>query len=402
MYLALTALAVQRLFAERHTNCHGAVALVGLLAGAAVSCKYPALLFVAAPALAAIFVWVLQTSADRPLGQRLKAMGLPLAIAAVAFIVACGGWFAKNVVHTGNPTYPLLSNVFPTKHWSEESQARWSRVHSPPRSHGDARATDPVLDSVTQVGWRSNWLNPILWPLCLLALLFARDRRTAVALAALVLAYFAAWWWVTHRVDRFWLPVLPLAAALAALGAVSARNGVLRVAVIVLLVGGLSVNLLGIVSRAIGDNRFLLALEHSRVDTPHPADSGYSRTHPAHRALNQWIQPDDLVLLVGDSRPFDIEGRTIYHTPFNASPFEAMLQAPSQGDRRRMLEASGATLVYVAWADIARERSSEGYGFSPLVTRRNVVERFVAPGLLAPLECGLHPELGELFRVVAK
>ncbi|HEX5446543.1 MAG TPA: hypothetical protein VFW87_22180, partial [Pirellulales bacterium] len=67
------------------------LALAGFLAGAAVSCKYPAVLFVAAPLL----VLVAYRARSRP----VKA----IAIVLIALSLGCGLWFIKNWLLTGNP-----------------------------------------------------------------------------------------------------------------------------------------------------------------------------------------------------------------------------------------------------------------------------------------------------------
>ena len=50
------------------------------------------------------------------------------------------------------------------------------------------------------------------------------SRRLALALWGFVAYLFATWWLLTHRLDRFWLPLLPPLAVLAGLGADWARN----------------------------------------------------------------------------------------------------------------------------------------------------------------------------------
>ena len=47
---------------------------------------------------------------------------------------------------------------------------------------------------------------------------------SALCLWGYVAYLFATWWLFTHRLDRFWLPLLPPLAVLAGLGADWARN----------------------------------------------------------------------------------------------------------------------------------------------------------------------------------
>ena len=50
------------------------------------------------------------------------------------------------------------------------------------------------------------------------------SRQVTWALWGFVAYLFATWWLLTHRLDRFWLPLLPPLAVLAGLGADWVRN----------------------------------------------------------------------------------------------------------------------------------------------------------------------------------
>ena len=140
----------------------------------------------------------------------------------LAAAVGCGLWFGKNWVLTGNPTYPLLYGVFDGKTWNAEKDAQWNRVHRP---HDFSAAT--LGNDLGRVVLTSPWLSPLVVPLAALALLGARRRSRPLAasqrLAWQLFAYaafvIAVWWLLTHRIDRFWIPVLPVLALLAGAGA---------------------------------------------------------------------------------------------------------------------------------------------------------------------------------------
>lgn len=398
MYLVLTFSAV--LQASRAKACCWSYSfLIGLLAGSAVACKYPALLFIAAPALAAV-VGIARFQRHEDMRS---TVGL-FCIALLGLLLACGVWLGKNTLATGNPVYPLAADVIPTGSWSEQQHHRFDRVHSPPVDPtGQSHGWRQLLRSTLHVGLQSNWQNPLLAPLALVALAFAPvgERRAAWMLAVLLLIYFLLWWSLTHRVDRFLLPALPLAAVLAGLGTMSFSQGAPRVALLVLLFFGFGVNGLTNASRAIGDNRLLLRYELARNDAPVASGGGYSRVHPAHRLLNQIVADNERLLLVGDSRPFDLNSATQYSTPFNTNPIERVLAGPDLAARRRMLNDLAVDYVYVAWADIDRERSAEGYGFTDMITRDAIREGLVKRDqLLIPVAWPLPDDFGQLFRVV--
>lgn len=87
------------------TSRLGVLGVAGFLAGGAVSTKYPALVYCAVP-LTAYVAYVGWQSAS------MKEAGKAVVVFALGISLGCGLWFAKNAVFTGNPTYPLLYQVF--------------------------------------------------------------------------------------------------------------------------------------------------------------------------------------------------------------------------------------------------------------------------------------------------
>ena len=69
-----------------------------------------------------------------------------------------------------------------------------------------------------EIAGRSDWQSPLYFALAPLALLRPGSRRLAVALWGFAAYLFLTWWLLTHRLDRFWLPMLPVLAVLAGLG----------------------------------------------------------------------------------------------------------------------------------------------------------------------------------------
>ncbi len=242
--------AVAHLPSTNSAHPTGLLLLAGYLAGAAVAAKYPAALLVLLPLAGWVFVGRLlrvQGSGFR-VQQRKRASaevlnpeprtlnpvlaGVPAAAKRVAaFLLAaalgCGLWFGKNWCSTGNPTYPLLYSVFDGKTWNAEKDARWNRVHRP---HDFSAAT--LGNGLGRVALTSPWLSPLVIPLAALALMGLRRRdsrplavsqRLAWQLLAYTAFVIAVWWLFTHRIDRFWIPVLPVLALLGARGMLERR-----------------------------------------------------------------------------------------------------------------------------------------------------------------------------------
>ncbi|MHB1560743.1 MAG: ArnT family glycosyltransferase [Isosphaeraceae bacterium] len=344
--------------------------LMGLLAGAAMGCKYTALLSAAIPfgLLALVESW------------RRRGVG-----PAVAFVlgwgIVLGPWLAKNVVDTGDPVYPLGYRIFHGRDWDEAMQAKWQRVHGPrPISAGE------FAGSVVDVAGRSDWQSPLYLALAPLAFLAADRRRLAAVLGILAAYLFLSWWLATHRLDRFWLPILPVLAVLAGLGADWCR----RVAWTVLLSAVLGLSLLTCLvydSTALaGFNEWTGDLKTLRRTVPRDLN-------PPLAALDARLPADARVLLVGQASVFHLRHRMLYNTVFNRERIEELSRDRDAEGFRRELHDLGITHVYVDWHEIERYRQPGNYGYTDYVTP----ERFaawVAAGVLdRPLAIGTQQDL---------
>ena len=375
--------------------------LAGYLAGGAVSSKYPAVLFVLVP----LAIWILldprgrqetgspgakaeRVSRFRRLGgdAALTLAWKPLGVFLLAAALGCGLWFGKNWVLAGNPTYPLLYGVFgsQTKTWTPEKNRQWNEVHRPKDFSPRALAKD-----VARVGLRSEWLSPLVMPLAALAFLVRRKRRLAVGLLACFGWVIATWWLLTHRIDRFWLPALPLVALLAGAGACWSRDLIWRRVLIGLLIFGTVANFLVVTSVAGGYNRYFVSLARLRDDP--------DRVDPWHRYFNIHAR-GGRVLMVGDAEVFDLEVPVLYSTCFDDSAFERFVKGRTPEEIRAAMAREGISHVYVHWGEIHRYRSPGNYGFTDFVEPA-VFDRLVRQRVLEPLpEIQGHPGRG--YRVV--
>jgi hypothetical protein len=385
--------------------------LAGYLAGCAVATKYPAILFVLMP----LTLWLLAASLRSLLREgrsaragRVWAAGLLLPVGSflVAAAVGCGLWLGKNWVLTGNPTYPLLYGVFDGSTWTPEKDERWNRAHRPHDFSPGALAAD-----FCRVVWRSEWLSPLVMPLAALSLLRwwrqrpapsgparsrpernGRERRLPVGA---LWAYFAfvllIWWLFTHRIDRFWIPALPLASLLAAVGACWSSERLWRVVLAGLLILGLVSNFLVASSVRPGVyNRYFVSLERLR---DHP-----ERVDPWQRYFNQNCRSGRL-LMVGVADVFDLEVPVLYNTVFDDCIFTQIVKGHTADQIHAALAAKGITHVFVHWGEIARYRSPGNYGFSSFV-QPGVFDHLVAERVLEQPMPTLDGHPGRAYPVV--
>lgn len=319
---------------------------VGLLAGGAAACKYTGLIFAVLPLAA----WIAWRHRRRP-----TTAARSLAAFAGGVLLAGAGWYLKNAVTAGNPLYPLLYDLLGGAAWSAEQNARWVRVHRP---HDFSLPT--LAADVWGVLLGSEWLSPLLIPAALLGGIAAYRNRRLRPLVWMIIYLLAVWWLFTHRIDRFWLPCVPLAALLGAFGVCRLADHHPRV-----VPWGtaflLAATWIVATSSGGGDNRYFVPLDELRT----------ARMAPGVRAINRLA--DDLapsqaaVLSVGDAAVFDVEIPVVYATCFNRQPWEAIARQRTPQEIAEELARRRIRLVYVNWAEIARYRSPGNYGFSDFV-----------------------------------
>ncbi len=377
-YLLATLLAVLR------QDMHKRMGLVaGLLAGSAVACKYPGVLSVAIP----LFGWTIFSTLRK---DGLKRSARVAVLFAVGSIITFGPWMLKNTVETGNPLYPLLYTVFGGEDLSDSLNAKWRNGHSPPK-HLLANPTHIPGDlwrHAIDVAAKSDLQSVLVFAFAPLAMMWTRQRKLVAGLWLYILWIFLTWWGLTHRIDRFWLPLLPVVCLLAGAG-MGWLLGVDRESTDAhdepqlesaqLLIGGLTClivalsllfNLGYVTSPLAGNNSYLLDHEAAKQQA----------TTPSTALLNKMDLPDDArVLFVGEAQVFDAKFDHVYNTVFDVSIFQEWLSATpelpdeeqtlrSTDEIRSTLREHGITHVFVNWQEILRYRAPDSYGYTDFVT----------------------------------
>jgi len=336
--------------------------LVGLLAGGAMAIKYPALISAVIPASLVVLIEARRTRSSRLIAG--FAVGLGLVVSP---------WLGKNVVDTGNPVYPLAWSVFGGSEWDAGREAQWQAAHG-----AKPVRLDLFARSVLDAAGRSDWQSPLYAALAPLAWLGLTGRRTASALAIYSAYLFATWWLLTHRLDRFWLPMLPPLAVLAGLGA-DAFAATSRMAFGWLVI---------VLALAIGSNATLCSTELSGPtawtgDLAAVRDETARSGTPSLARLDSALPPGARPLLIGQAGAFGLRHRPVYNTVFNRDTFESLARDKSPEQIRAALTDRGITHVFVDWSEIDRYRKPGNYGFSDFETPE-LFAKMVESGVLGP------------------
>ena len=374
-----------------HWRTASGTLVVGYLAGCAAGCKYPAVVFVALPML----FWVTMRSGP---GWHARLRGASLFL--LAAVVGGGIWYAKNLWLSGNPFYPLANELFggASVGWTEAADAQWDAVHRPGTFSLASLAAD-----LRRVLIGSPWLGPLLMPLAGLGVVRAaicwwgaswassvegspsreianrscaegRRPSAALILGGYWLLWIALWWLLTHRIDRFWVPTIPLLGVLGGCAWQLFEQRMWRVGIIGLLTLGCCWSWLAMACPAPGRYpRYFLPIAQARVDP--------RRVDPWHLHFNRH-RPAGKLLLVGEAAVYDLDVPLLYSTCFDHGLLAAAFRDRSAAETAQMLENWGVSHVLVDWGEIGRYRDS--YGFPPWITRE-LFDRLVEAGVLQPL-----------------
>jgi len=417
-FVAATTLAcVERSRSSAGASLGRQTLLCGLLAGSAIACKYPGLVSVTIP-LGLVVVGCAAWSGG---SFDFKAAVRTAAIFSLGVAVTFGPWALKNLVETGNPVYPLAYSIFGGRDWTPELNEKWKKAHGAKVNWSEPAGIP--LDLWLQaedIAVKTPLQSPLVFGLAPLALLvfLPRRRRTDEAetegsvratrrLTAALIVYcgwlFLTWWGLTHRIDRFWLPMLPIVCALAGIGggwlveeidrlfAAGRRYAAL----------GCGLGFAGVAILATAYNLAVTTSAKAGLNTYLMDDVAVRRLAtqqtPSIALLQARLPEGARVLLVGEAAVFDAQFDLRYNTVFD---FELLqdgatddplsldkedIALKSREEILKALRAQGITHVFVNWLEILRYREYGSYTYTDFVSPRTM-KKLVELGVLEPVK----------------
>ncbi|MBQ6619200.1 MAG: DUF2029 domain-containing protein [Thermoguttaceae bacterium] len=351
------------------------VLLAGAFAGWAAAIKYTGVVFVLIPVASLLAAAMFFPKKIR----RGRALLTLFAFGAAALLFG-GYWYLKNAVVAGNPVWPLAVSLFGdgTGSWSAAIQERWHQAHSP---HGFGFSALAASARALFIGEPSASAVLALLPLAPLSLTRRRGRGVDILLLGYALLFVLLWFFFTHRLTRFLVPILPIvsliiARASANLAETAARLRRAAVGTLILLCAlyALAVNA---VMAVMTSDLFVSPQQLARD----PLRSGEWSAWLADRG-GQFPDADraagNRLLLLGDARAFAYRVPIDYSTCWNRSPLAEVL--PESAARRlRGLGGPGNFSLTGREAAALRDRLAErGIGF--VLYDQREIERFLSPG----------------------
>ncbi len=427
------------------------IVLCGLLAGSAMACKYTGAVSVVVPL--AVMIALRALAAKEPIGLRVKQAVLELALFSAAVLIAVGPWLVKNAVETGNPVFPLAYSVFGGEGRDAAMDAQWRQGHSAPPYRGVSHRLSDLIVKLTDVAANNDWHSALMFGLAPIAVL-ASWRRRVWYVWAFIGWQFLSWFVLTHHIDRFYVPMFPVVALLAGVGAawlfsaLSDPSGENTEADVLLSekekkrktslalqasLGGGSSSLRTLWTRVattfvvfvIGANVLynvgvmmnLGGYNSGRTEMQAAREAQLSRWYGAQKWIDDELAagrlPHNLkVLCVGEAALFHARFPYVYNTVFDRSLFEQWFakQTSSGEFQLRPVAEIRATLlqhrithVLINWSEVLRYREPGSYGFTDFVHPDQISE-LVRLGVLQsvplPASVALQPLKGARLKQV--
>jgi len=359
----------------------GSAVMIAFALGASCGVKYLSLGLVAAPL---IFAMLLISVLTRPRAMRISQL-LPV-------IVICAGvfspWWIRNLAATGNPVFPLSTQVFGRGHWTPESEQRWISGHGPEVSppvpvppgweQGHVRTRGELIYDNLLTAQQMSPMVLLLGGIAI-CMLVAGPREASpwdLSLGGILLSQIAVWVCLTHEAPtRFLVPALVPVSLLGGkvLSRISAlranpfrsatpdrpeRTGWGRPAAVALLCFALLANFLTIykmyrhMTKGFDIYGPMQARPGSLLDMRKQFDTDPQIHLPEHTRF----------MLIGETRTWYWPIGTIYATAFDTHPLAEMLARGDSPERiLGKLKELPVTHLVVEWREIWRLASSYGY-----------------------------------------
>lgn len=349
------------------------IILTGFLSGSAMAAKYPGVLSVVIPVglYLVLSTWRRSGQSVESRASRVRDLLQTGAVYSAAVLAAVSPWLIKNLIDTGNPVYPLMSSVFGGVDLGPDFSARWGPAHSP----GNYEILR-IPSDLAGIFFTSTWTSPLLCALVMPSLLLVRRQYGVRWIWGSVIWMIVSWWILTHRIDRFWIPILPAMAVLAGSVWTLSRRAAWRTFVLTAVI---------VCSHyQFGFCRLPLIGFHAGL-----LDISKARTEAVRydiRVLNKTLPASARVLMVGEAEVFDCDFDLAYNTVFDDSLFERWTSSgrtalavsektlKPPGEILETLARHRITHILVNWGEILRYREPGSYGYTNFVNPQRFLE----------------------------
>lgn len=429
IYLFLYRITICKIFASTSTASICISCLLGVFAGFAIAVKYTGVVFILIPSAMLLtyielkrkscahyfnvhnndnqttLIGTIQKSSslnvfEKPVKTNQIYFAL-LIFVTVSFLIG-GGWYLRNLAATHNPVYPLAYHIFgdSTLQWNDSIDARWRHAHS-----SNDFTLSGYKNAIGSSLWRDAFASPffILSAFGLLVVLSknavkvifksVQQERTKIftdrlllSLYILTLCYWIGWFFFTHRLTRFLLPIAPIVGLTIGIWLFElirkydlfTKNVFVFSTFLCLLYSGLMIDIF-----SQGRMAPLRALENDV--NRFSRESIYFNAHPElfcdnandSEQVNSKSRSSKKLLLIGDAQAFTYHIPIVYSTCWNDSPFISFIDGSVEKNEqnqitsiifpkkiRKALADANIEYILVDYSELARFRSKGNYGYN--------------------------------------
>jgi len=315
LILAICAIAV--VIEESRSRSFRAISAALITAGAC--CMKPTSLFMLAPAIAVLLFSIESTKFD------LKLWIKPILLGTLTGLVILLPWFIRNEIASSNPVFPQLASLFGNGSWTDSQHSIYSSAH---------QFDGSILDRIKLIVFpdvagshhvsRYRGLTNIQWSIVPflgvlgIVILIARHatRRIGFTLLIAMVLPLIAWLMLTHLQSRFLIPLAPIliTAACLGIGSIHARKTKRVIVDCVAVISFLW--LLTFVSTQSAGNPFSIIDLGTSIFTGQ-STLEYDSNIPWSNTLNNIVESDETIYLLGDSNPLYVRSPMIYNTVYD-------------------------------------------------------------------------------------
>ncbi len=344
-----------------------AAILIGLCLGASCGMKYLSVGFIVAPVVCMMCLVGLKDP------RRLSQAAIALLVAGACF----APWMVRNVVATGNPVFPLMTQTMGQGNLSDECDDRWRDGHGaamrPPVPMMDGWKATPLPPKPTRVWTQylasqlSGQGSLIIAAIALCAIFATRGSLAAFRWDLALLGIFAiqmlVWSAFTHGMPPRFMACAAVPVCLIAAGGLARLvrvrfspfdknripgqlEGWGKVPAIAIYAMAVAINLI------VGCGLYIQATQRQSLP---PVDAQQAMMLAPGTGLAQCIlreEPDAKFLLVGDAAVFYYPDGTKYAVCFNEQPTDQLMR--EKKNLVESLRADGITHVIFNWREIWR------------------------------------------------
>ena len=278
----------------------------------------------------------------------------PLVMLLIGASLVVAPWLIRNALATGNPVFPMFTELLGTGHWTAEQAARWERAHAP---HDGPLQGLALLLSPTRGLLHAQFGYALPIAAAFGAALALRDMQTKkpAMLMLIVIASQALFWiLLTHQQSRFLVPVLLPMCVLAGLALIALRGALGgQVAVAVVVVVQLAFSFAVYYRQAGGYAAQLIDGTKLMVSEVRP-----------YQQLNR-LPPGSRIYSEGFATPFYVRTPMDYHTVWDDSPLGEPLFHRGPEAAAAWLGEQGYTHLVLDRAMLSLWTSPGNYGYDP-------------------------------------